>query len=384
MDTQTQHGYLVLADISGFTAYLAGVELEHANEILTDLLETIVNRFKSLLTISKLEGDAVFAYAPEVKVPRGETLMELLESTYVAFCDRREAAHRRTTCECNACRSIPKLDLKFMAHHGDYILQQVAGITELLGSDVNLAHRLMKNHVAEATGWHAYALFTAKSLDHMGLSTAELGAHQQIETYEHLGDVITYSLDLRPRYTALVEARRIFLAPEDTHFALTSDLPASPPLVWSWLNEPQRRARWEQHDSVQVDARPGGRTGPGARNHCVHGKNLTPEVILDWRPFDYFTVEQVAGQLMFTITHQLESLPNGGTRLHTRFRIKMPWPDWLMRPLANLIFKTSPVAKWHPNLARMLQDELGNAAQEQVISEQSSVISEQSSVITDH
>ena len=69
MDVKTQHGYLVLADISGFTSYLAGVELDHASGILSDLLETIVGRFKTLLTIAKLEGDAVFAFAPEAKVP---------------------------------------------------------------------------------------------------------------------------------------------------------------------------------------------------------------------------------------------------------------------------------------------------------------------------
>jgi hypothetical protein len=56
METKTQHGYLILADLSGFTSYLAGVELEHAHEILTELLELIVERLKSALTISKLEG----------------------------------------------------------------------------------------------------------------------------------------------------------------------------------------------------------------------------------------------------------------------------------------------------------------------------------------
>jgi len=94
MDTLTQHGYLVLADISGYTSYLAGVELDHAHEILTDLLETIVGKFKTVLTISKLEGDAVFAYTPEDTLPRGETLLELIEATYMAFCDRRDSSHR--------------------------------------------------------------------------------------------------------------------------------------------------------------------------------------------------------------------------------------------------------------------------------------------------
>ena len=39
-----------------------------------------------------------------------------------------------------------------MVHHGDYIIQQVAGIKDLLGTDVNLIHRLAKNRVAESTG----------------------------------------------------------------------------------------------------------------------------------------------------------------------------------------------------------------------------------------
>ena len=169
MESKTQHGYLVLADISGYTSYLAGVELDHAHEILGDLLETILNRFKPLLAISKLEGDAVFAYAPEASVPRGETLLELIESTYAAFRDRQNSMHHRTTCTCNACRAIPTLDLKFFVHHGDYILQAIGNITEVIGSDVNLAHRLMKNHVSEATGWRAYAMFTEKALDHIGV-----------------------------------------------------------------------------------------------------------------------------------------------------------------------------------------------------------------------
>ena len=49
MEQKPQHGYLVLADISGYTLYLAGVELDHAQGVLADLLETIVASFKSLL-----------------------------------------------------------------------------------------------------------------------------------------------------------------------------------------------------------------------------------------------------------------------------------------------------------------------------------------------
>jgi hypothetical protein len=46
MSTITQHGYLVLADISGYTSFVAKTELEHSHEILTELLELLVERFR--------------------------------------------------------------------------------------------------------------------------------------------------------------------------------------------------------------------------------------------------------------------------------------------------------------------------------------------------
>src|SRR5215813_4412107 len=146
MEQKAQHGYLVLADISGYTSYLAGVELDHAQGVLTDLLEVLVGQFKTLLTISKLEGDAVFGYVAEGQVTRGETLIEFVETSYMAFRDRLAIIQHNTTCTCNACRAIPSLDLKFIVHHGDYMLQRIVGIHELVGSDVNLVHRLLKNH----------------------------------------------------------------------------------------------------------------------------------------------------------------------------------------------------------------------------------------------
>ena len=36
-----KHGYLLLADISGYTSFLTQTELDHSQEILTDLLETV-------------------------------------------------------------------------------------------------------------------------------------------------------------------------------------------------------------------------------------------------------------------------------------------------------------------------------------------------------
>ena len=198
MERKTQTGYLMLADISGYTSFVAKTEIEHADIALSHLLETIVEKIGGPLTVSKLEGDAVFAYVEESKLPEGKTLLELIDHTYLAFRDKAQALHAQATCPCRACQAIPTLDLKFLVHHGNFIIQQVAGIKDLLGTDVNLIHRLAKNHVAEATGWRGYALFTTQGLEHM--QTDKASFVQQTESYEHLGDVETYVMDMHARY----------------------------------------------------------------------------------------------------------------------------------------------------------------------------------------
>jgi hypothetical protein len=201
MEVKTQKGYLVLADIAGYTFFLANTELEHANIAISYLLEAIVGRMGSALTIVKLEGDAIFAYVEESKLPDGKEIFGLIEQTYQDFRDLAETLHKGATCDCKACREIPSLDLKFMVHFGDFILQQVAGIKDLLGSDVNLVHRLMKNRVAETTGWKGYALFTTQGLDRIAANKQAFV--QQSESYEHLGKVDTYIMDLHGRYQSL-------------------------------------------------------------------------------------------------------------------------------------------------------------------------------------
>jgi len=201
VERKTQTGYLVLADISGYTSFVAQTEIEHAGMALSYLLETIVEKMDDLLTIAKLEGDAVFAYVEDEKLEDRQLLMELIDRTYLAFRDKALALHSQATCPCRACRALPILDLKFILHHGEFVLQQVAGIRDLLGTDVNLIHRLLKNGVSESTGWKGYALFTDQTLEHMQCSKDNF--FKRCETYEHLGDVDIYCMDMHIRYNEM-------------------------------------------------------------------------------------------------------------------------------------------------------------------------------------
>ena len=201
MERKTQNGYLILADISGYTSFVAQTEIEHADLALSLLLEAIIEKMNVMFTIAKLEGDAVFAYMEESKLQEGKAMLELIDVSYAAFRDKAADLFAHATCACKACLAVPTLDLKFIVHHGEYIIQQVAGIRDLLGTDVNLVHRLLKNGVAESTGWKGYAVLTDAALEHMKCSKSNL--FRRCETYEHLGDVDIYCMDMHPRYEEL-------------------------------------------------------------------------------------------------------------------------------------------------------------------------------------
>lgn len=365
MSQNTHAGYLVIADISGYTSYLATTELEHSQEILAELLELIVARFQPALTIVRLEGDAVLAHAPEGQIPRGETLIECLESTYAAFRDHIRGIVHRTTCQCNACRAIPTLDLKFIVHFGDYMMQHVSGINELVGSEVNRLFRLTKNHVTQETGWSAYILYTAASLEQIGVEPE--GMHQQVEGYEHLGEVTVYVTDLHARFAEISAARHVVLSPAEAHVTFTFDFAAPPPVVWEWLNDPRRRNLADPHVTWSAVNRPGGRTGVGASNHCAHGKNgLTSETILDWRPFEYvtslMTSNKMPGKLIDLMeTVSLEPIGDGrGTRAQWSTRMQR-LPGFVGRAMGKYYMKIMRENYLEP-MNRLIQDEQGQAA----------------------
>ncbi len=263
---------------------------------------------------------------------------------------------RATTCTCRACQNIPSLDLKFIAHHGDYIMQQVRDIKEMVGSDVNLVHRLLKNHVTESTGWRAYMMFTGQCLDHLNLNLE--ATHEQVESYEHFEEVKTYSLDLNQRYREIVEARSIFLDKAEADIVLAVDFNVAPPIAWDWIQDPVKRNLWGHDVAWSQGERPRGRTGSGASNHCAHGKGVLTEVVLDWRPFEYSTTQAFdGGKKAMTETFRFEPLPGGGTRVYDIMKMEMPLPRPIRRLIGKIYAKSMKMEEMIQNVARLADEE---------------------------
>jgi uncharacterized protein YndB with AHSA1/START domain len=314
---------LLIADISGYTEYLSTVEIDHAQDILADLMGTVVTSLRPSFRLAKLEGDAAFCFAPAEQVD-GSVLLDLIEHCYFAFRRRRRDVRQATSCECNACMRIPDLNLKFVAHHGLALRQKMAGREELLGADVIVVHRLLKNDIVEKLHVPAYVALTEMLVQSMGIDPVALQMVEQSETYEHLGEVRIWVHDLERRWQDEDARQRVFVDDASALYKGAVPIAAPPQVVWEFMTTPGRRMQWQAAGGVtSVDevVKPGGRRGTGTVNHCMHGPEALIEEVLDWRPFDYFTLLTAMppslGGVKLTMTYEFEPTSTG-TLFHSR------------------------------------------------------------------
>ena len=177
-------GAMLLADISGYTVFLEDVKLAHAGDafaggqipyaygLLSSLLGGIVEKVAPPFTFVKFEGDAVFTVADTGSAPKGPDLLACITDCYDDFAGQVGEAGLTWTCTCNACTVMNTLDLKFVLHHGSYIVQAIGEHMEVLGPDVTVAHRLLKNAAAGNVGSTAYLLVTESAEEALDLQIA--------------------------------------------------------------------------------------------------------------------------------------------------------------------------------------------------------------------
>ena len=109
------------------------------------------------------------------------------------------------------------------------------------------------------------------------------------------------------------------------------DIAAPRQTVWEHFTVPGRRQKWWPADGI-IENSSDRRRGIGTENHCMHGKDAIVEEVLDWRPFDYFTVSTllpIPGAPKIILTHAFQDRINGVT--HIEMRVAKPKPkdvDW--------------------------------------------------------
>ena len=284
-----QPACFLIADISGYTGYLAEVELDHAQDILADLVGAVVTALRPDFRLAKLEGDAAFTSTP------GETHRRLDAARHHRALLLRlpPPPPRRPPGDLVRVQRVrpdpgPRPQVRRPPRRGD----RPAGRRPPGAARVGRDRRppAAEERRRRADGIEAYALLSQACIDAAGLDPVALGMRPHLETYDRIGEVPGWVHDLdralgRRRRRARVSSCR----PTMRSSSFRPDRRAAQ-VAWEFLTTPGQRMSWQPWvTEVDVQGATGGRRGPGSANHCMHGKDAVVEEILDWRPYDYVT-----------------------------------------------------------------------------------------------
>ena len=173
---------LLIPDISGFTDFVHNTEISHAQHIISELLEILIDANNTDLELAEIEGDALFYYKHQSILPL-DKLIDQLKHFYLAFHHHLQLYENKRICQCGACTSAAMLNLKFVVHAGPFEFIEVKGKRKPLGSSVITVHRLLKNKVPS----DEYILLTDQYLE---CAQAQIDDWQiESETYEHIGPI---------------------------------------------------------------------------------------------------------------------------------------------------------------------------------------------------
>jgi Protein of unknown function (DUF2652) len=171
MEPREQRLVMILADISGYTKFMVENQLAavHGQLCITFLIETILREVDIPLHLQAIEGDAVFLYAASIGDDQAwrEILTQVrtkLVRFFEVFIEAMVAAGEATPCKCAICRNAKDLKLKVIVHSGRAVFNTIGGLPQVSGTDVILAHRLLKNSVPS----HEYLLMTEAAYRDLG------------------------------------------------------------------------------------------------------------------------------------------------------------------------------------------------------------------------
>ena len=333
-----QDSFLFIPDISGFTEFVNETEISHSRHIISELLEVIIASDTLGMRVTEIEGDAVVFFLKDESPGLGDVANQA-RRTFEAFHTQLKRYERDRICPCGACRTAHRLSLKIVAHNGAIETLKVQDFEKPFGSDVILAHRLLKNTVEDTE----YLLVTAGA---DGI-TEELPSWavpvQGSTTYESLGRIPYHHIPLGPLRENVPEPPEL-VNPAKSSRPISRQVHVPLPIEETFeliSNFDQRRLWNRKVDELVYD--PDRVNRAGTRHQCViDGTLIDFETVSgDFGPDRMVYGERILGDtpvLDPTLYFILETEP-GGTRVCAEVHYKpKPFPRSLLAALFRLGF----------------------------------------------
>ena len=188
---------IFIPDISGFTKFVTKCEINHTNHIISNLINIILDSNPLELKVSEIEGDAVLFYFKGMP-PKKEEIIQQSKRMFIDFHTNLKAMERNFFCKCGSCTTASNLTLKFIVHYGVCKEVPIHNSTKLIGSDVIIAHKLLKNNIPE----REYILLSEKYLksqqSKLIIEEDWVDIKSNIENFENFGEIRTKYIPLSP------------------------------------------------------------------------------------------------------------------------------------------------------------------------------------------
>jgi hypothetical protein len=150
--------FFCVPDITGFTRFVATADITFAKEVIPALLRRLIEANLLKMSVAEIEGDAIFFYKTG-RLPSVKRVAEQCKLFYRTFLDFMDALEKSDP-DSHQKYVADQLGLKVIIHYGAISCANIKGRTKLLGEDVIIAHKVLKNSIAEDN----YILFTDKYL----------------------------------------------------------------------------------------------------------------------------------------------------------------------------------------------------------------------------
>ncbi len=199
--------FFCVPDITGFTKFIATADIRFTKNLIPSLLRKLIAANILKMRIGEIEGDAIFFYKTGRLPPVGK-VAEQCKIIYQTFSDFISSVEQTDPENYNLYLSDKQLGLKIIIHHGYISTANIKGRIKLLGTDVILAHKLLKNSIEDCS----YILLTDKYLSKIK-DSQNLDQwfnweklHTGMEVYEYMGEVgyhyitldeMTFMLDVK-------------------------------------------------------------------------------------------------------------------------------------------------------------------------------------------
>jgi len=114
--------------LSGYTGLSRRGRTRACQDIIADVMDTMVRRLRPPFRLAKFEGDAAFFYAVAEKVD-GSVPAGRRGGGIISPPEASSHISQATSCACNRVQRMQDLDLKFVCHHGEFIKQKMSPTT---------------------------------------------------------------------------------------------------------------------------------------------------------------------------------------------------------------------------------------------------------------